>query len=77
MTDLELLAAASKARGLAHRAPFAEWSKDHHGHSFVVNHTTAFADRATEFVSLATEIHSRGLVLPPCDCPASEHADSK
>lgn len=31
MTDEELLTKTSAARGLAHRAPFAEWSKDHKG----------------------------------------------
>lgn len=73
MTDEELLAKASAARGAAHRAPFAEWSKDHRGHSSIVNHTTSFAVRGNEFMDLAAEVRRRGLSLPPCDCPAGAH----
>ncbi len=73
MTDEELLAKASAARGAAHRAPFAEWSKDHRGHSAIVNHTSAYADRGAEFLALAEEVAARGLDLPPCDCPPGAH----
>jgi hypothetical protein len=73
MTDDELLAATAKARGLAHRAPLQEWSKDHRGHSAIVNHSSAFADRGAEFIVLATDCKARGLPLPPCDCPPGAH----
>lgn len=73
MTDEELLAKLSAARGAAHRAPFAEWSKDHRGHSAIVNHTSAYAARGHEFEQLATERACRGLPFPPCDCPAGAH----
>lgn len=73
MTDEELLAKTSAARGACHRAPMAEWSKDHRGHSSIVNHTSAFADRGAEFMALAEEVAARGLDLPPCDCPPGAH----
>lgn len=73
MTDTDLLEATSKARGLAHRAPFAEWSKDHLGHSAIVNHTTAWAVRGNGFIELMAEIKRRGLEMPACDCPAGSH----
>lgn len=61
MTDEELLAKVSAARGAAHRAPFAEWSKDHKGHSSIVNHTNAWATRGNELMALAEEVDRRGL----------------
>lgn len=73
MTDKELLEAAARALGSAHRAPFAEWSKDHKGHSAITHHTQAWADRSQEFVALAAEIKRRHLSLPPCDCPPGAH----
>lgn len=73
MTDEELLAKVSAARVLAHRAPFAEWSKDHRGHSSIVNHTTAWAARGYELMALADELERRGLKWPPCDCPPGAH----
>jgi len=73
MTDSELLEATSKARGLAHRSPFAEWSKDHTGHSAIVNHTNAWATRALEYIALAAECSRRDLRIPPCDCPDGAH----
>lgn len=73
MTDEELLVKVSAARGLAHRALFAEWSKDHKGHSFIVNHTNAWAVRGDELMAYANELERRGLKLPPCDCPAGSH----
>ncbi len=73
MTDQELLQATSAARGDAHRAPFAEWSKDHTGHSAIVHHTRAWAERGHSFVELMSEVRRRGLTMPPCDCPASAH----
>ena len=39
-----------RLRQLAHDAPFAEWSKDHRGHSAIVNHTSAWADRGNEWL---------------------------
>jgi hypothetical protein len=77
VTNEELLARTSAARGLAHRAPFAEWSKDHRGHSAIVNHTHAWAERGEDFLTLAAECDRRGLALPPCDCPAGAHDDVK
>lgn len=73
MTNEELLAKTSAARGLAHRAPFAEWSKDHRGHSSIYNHTHAWAERGDDFLTLAAECDRRGLALPPCDCPTGAH----
>ena len=73
MTDEELLAKVSAARGAAHRAPFAEWSKDHRGHSSIVNHTSAYATRGDELMAFADELERRGLKLPPCDCPPGAH----
>lgn len=64
MTDAELLASVAKARTLAHNAPFAEWSKDHRGHSAIVNHTSAWADRGRELMNLMIEVRHRDLVLP-------------
>lgn len=68
MDDSELLAATCKARGLAHRAPFAEWSEDHRGHSTIVHHTNAWAAHGRSFGDLAEEVRHRGLSLPACDC---------
>lgn len=68
-----LLAATSAARGEAHRAPRAEYSKDHKGHTSIVNHTSAWAMRGDAFVALADECAEFGLALPPCDCPAGAH----
>lgn len=73
MTDEELLAKLSAARGLAHRAEFAEWSMDHRGHSSIVNHTNGWAVRGNEFLALAEEADRRGLPFPPCDCPPGAH----
>lgn len=73
MNDEELLAKTSAARGLAHRAPFAEWSKDHKGRSSIVNHTSAWARQADDFIALSDECGRRGLLLPLCDCPAGAH----
>lgn len=77
MTNEELLLRTSIARGLAHRAPFAEWSKDHRGHSAIVHHTHAWAERGDDFVKLAEECERRGLKMPPCDCPAHFHEEGK
>jgi hypothetical protein len=79
LTNEELLARTAAARGLAHRAPFAEWSKDHKGHSSIVNHTHAWASNGTVFADLADECDQRGLEIPPCDCPPGSHdwEDSK
>lgn len=77
MTDAELLAATSAARGRAHRAPFAEWSKDHKGHSAIVHHTDAWARHADDFNALMAECDRRGLKMPPCDCPPEDHANPK
>lgn len=73
MTDEELLAKVSAARGAAHRARFAEWSKDHRGHSSITNHTNAWATRGDELMAFADELERRGLKLPPCDCPPGAH----
>jgi hypothetical protein len=73
MTDEELLAKVSAARGAAHRAPFAEWSKDHRDHSSIVNHTSAWATRGAELMAFADELERRGLKLPSCDCPPGAH----
>lgn len=73
MNDHELLTKTAAARGLAHRAPFAEWSKDHRGHSAIVHHTRGWADRSNEFFGLMAEVNRRGLKMPPCDCPAGAH----
>lgn len=73
MTDEELIAKTSAARGLAHRAPFAEWSKDHKGHSSIVNHTNAWAANGLAFADLSDECCRRGLKIPACDCPDGAH----
>lgn len=73
MTDDELLQRASAARGAAHRAEFSEYSKDHRGHTSIVNHASGWAVRGDEFAALADEVAGRGLKLPPCDCPAGVH----
>lgn len=73
MTDAELLEATAKARGLSHRAPFAEWSKDHRGHSSIVNHTAAWATHGRTFSDLMEEVRRRGLEIPDCDCSPGEH----
>ena len=73
MTNEELLARTSTARGLAHRSPFAEWSKDHRGHSSIVNHTSAWATNGMAFADLAAECDKRGLSIPACDCPPGAH----
>lgn len=73
MNNAELLAKVSAARGAAHRAPFAEWSKDHRGHSAIVNHTNAYAMRGDELMAFTDELARRGLKLPPCDCPPGAH----
>jgi hypothetical protein len=73
MTDEELLQRTSAARGLAHRAEFAEYSKDHRGHTSIVTHKSAWSVRGDEFAALADEVARRGLKSPPCDCPAGAH----
>ena len=73
MTNEELIRKTSAARGLAHRAPLAEWSLDHRGHSAIVNHTNAWAVRSREFHELMDECERRGLAMPPCDCPPGAH----
>lgn len=73
MTDEELLQKTAKARGAAHRAEFAEWSKDHRDHSAIVHHTRGYADRANEFVELMQEVTRRGLKIPRCDCSPTQH----
>lgn len=73
VTNEQLLQRTAAARGEAHRAPFAEWSKDHRGHSAIVNHTSAWATRSNEFIDLAAECKRRGLPLPDRDCPAGAH----
>ena len=73
LNDTELLQRTAQARGKAHRAPFAEWSKDHLGHSAIVRHTDAWTVRSDEFVTLLSECHRRGLVIPSCDCPEGAH----
>lgn len=77
MTDEELLAKTSIARGLAHRAPLAEWSKDHRGHSAIVNHTSAWARLGDDFIALSDECGRRGLAIPKCDCPPDAHEEKK
>lgn len=77
MTDDELLAATAAARGLAHRAPFAEYSTDHLGHTRIVNHTNSWAKRSDEFMALARRCRERGLVPPPCDCHPDAHIDPR
>lgn len=77
MTDEELLNKTSAALGAAHRAPFAEWSMDHHGHSSIVNHTDAWAKRSKEFMDLIDECLCRGLKPPKCDCPPDAHKIKK
>jgi hypothetical protein len=72
-SDEQLLKATAAARGAAHRAPLAEWSKDHLGHSSIVYHTHAWADRSNEFSNLVAEIKRRGLEIPACDCPVGTH----
>lgn len=61
LSDQELLSKAALAREAAHIAPMAEWSKDHTGHSAIVHHTNAWADRGQEFVNLMSEVRRRGL----------------
>lgn len=73
MTDEELLSKFSAAIGAAHRAPLAEWSKDHRGHSSIVNHTDAWAARGHEMMALAEMLDQRGLKWPECDCPPGSH----
>jgi hypothetical protein len=73
LTNDELLQKTSAARGAAHRSEFAEYSKDHRGHTAIVNHVSAWAVRGDEFVALAEECSRRGLKLPPCDCQADAH----
>lgn len=73
MTDQELLERISAVRGEAHRAPLAEWSKDHTGHSAIVNHSNSWAERSHTFAELMTECRGRGLAMPPCDCPTGSH----
>lgn len=73
MTDQELLERTAKARGEAHRAPFAEWSKDHTGHSAIVHHTNSWAERGHTFCELMTEIRHRNLQMPRCDCQDGSH----
>lgn len=73
MTNEELLNRTAAARGLAHRAGFAEYSKDHKGHTSIIHHTSAWAVRGDEFITLANECERRGLKLPPCDCPPGAH----
>ncbi len=58
MTHQELIAALEKAeaecerlRKLAHEAPFAEYSMDHRGHTAIVHHTNAWADRGREWMA--------------------------
>lgn len=64
MTNEELLLATARALDAAHHAPFAEWSMDHRGHSAIVNHTRAWADRGNEWAALAAEVDRRGLPQP-------------
>lgn len=73
MTDEELIERVSAARGRAHRADFAEWSKDHRGHSSIVHHADGWASESREFVRLLNELRLRGIPMPPCDCPAGAH----
>lgn len=73
MTDAELLQRLSAARGRAHRAPLAEYSKDHRGHTAIVNHTTGWRSEGAEFIELCEMAEKRGLSMPPCDCPAGSH----
>lgn len=73
LSDQELLVKTADARGASHRAPFAEWSMDHRGHSAIINHTSAWADRSNEFFDLMAEVDRRGLKIPECNCPAGSH----
>lgn len=51
MNELEKAEAeCDRLRKLAHNAPLAEWSKDHRGHSAIVNHTNAWASRGKEWM---------------------------
>lgn len=73
MSDADLIARSRAALGLAHRAPFAEWSTDHRGHSAVVNHTSAWAGHSQEVLEIDRELRRRGLGAPGCDCPPGAH----
>jgi len=78
MTDAELLAKASAARGLAHRAPMAEVYAENElgrptGKLKIRDHTRAYADRSNEFFDVMKEVDKRGLKMPACDCPAGSH----
>lgn len=72
-SDADFLRRVSVARGVAHRATFAEWSKDHKGHSAIVQHTRAWADKSNGLLTMMPELKRRGLALPECDCSAGSH----
>jgi hypothetical protein len=46
----------ARLRALMHDAPLAEWSKDHRGHSAIVNHTRAWADRSREWMAACNKL---------------------
>ena len=52
MDELEKAEAeCERLRKIAHDAPFAEWSKDHRGHSAIVNHTNAWARAGEDWMA--------------------------
>lgn len=61
MSDSELLAATAEARRAAHQAPLNPYRVDHDGHRWVEPISTAWSDRANEWMRLADECDRRGL----------------
>ena len=72
MNDEELLIAASTARRSAHDAPLAEIYEVNKGgkptgERHISKHTSAWAVRSNEYVTLAEECRRRGLKQLPMD----------
>lgn len=59
LNDDELAKRVDELRQAAHEAPLAEWSKDHRGHSAIVNHTNAWAQRGNEWLAAKQELERR------------------
>ena len=64
MTNEELLAKVLEARHAAHEAPLNPYRLDHDGHRWVQHDSSAWSDRANEWMKLATEVDRRGLEQP-------------
>lgn len=64
MTNEDLLKATLAARRAAHDAPLNPYRLDHDKHRWVEPQSTAWSDRANDWMKLADEVDRRGLKQP-------------